>query len=616
MIIYHRRDAQRTTPTEDAGSLEGGSWFRPGVKTLMFLGALLILSLPALAGNAAPPTDFPETPTVAKPTLQVPSGFYPTPPPLPFPTPTPYGRSAAGYNTRIQLPAIDQHDDWETWIQVQNVGQHSTKAIAFLWGEYSGACPPRAPGPWYVVCTGLLQPGAAWSWRTRQLPSDARSGIVYSVPASIADEACYLASISRGSHHAWLGWEREFAGQGEPIAVTVNRIGPGSEQGIQVASSYTGISEEMEGVREPLFGGFMFYAPLLYNEYHDLNSELIIQNSGNECSSVEIWYREQDDCVRSAVYDVGGIAPGESVRIAPHGIPAGSQGSAWIRASQPLGIVVDHWGRDLLMSYRAVPADSAGADFTAGAFVNHAPLIYREFNGWNTGIQVQNLSSTNSAKVKVVFLDNSGNPIHTVADWVCPRGSQTFFLPAINDLPGHYVGGAIITSQGWLTPGGPGVDAPRISSVVNLINYNTGQALSYNAMTPRETQGVGAVGVPLLLQDRESITSEIAIQNLNPNPGSTTFRLNIYSPNGLIEGFCFTLGSGQIIYFDLADIRILMPGFRGSAVITVTSSHQRGAPAIGAVMVERGTWPGDQSKATEGFPIPMGAPAPLPAGCP
>ncbi|MFQ5596326.1 MAG: hypothetical protein ACE5HA_19455, partial [Anaerolineae bacterium] len=554
-------------------------------KVLFPLGCLLALALliPATAGHAAPPGPTMQPPAPATPTDDAPVGFYPTPPPLPFPrNPEP-----PGFNTRVQLPAIDHDDGWETWIQVQNVGYVESKAIGFLWGDYSGACPPRAPGPLTVVCTGLLSPGAAWAWMTNQLSPAARSGIVYSVPASIADEACELAFLTRGSHFAWQGWEREFAGQGEPIAVTVNRIGPGNEEGVQIASSYTGISESMEGVHDPLFGGFMFYAPLLYNEYHDLNSELIIQNSGNECSSVEIWYKEQGDCLRSTVQTIGVIAPGESVHVTPDGIPIGSQGSAWIRASQPLGIIVDNRGRDLLMSYRAVPSDSAGADFTAGAFVNYAPLIYREFNGWDTGIQVQNLSSTFTAKVKVTFLDHSGNPITTVADWVCPRGSQTYFLPAINQLPGRYAGAAIVTSQGWFSPGGPAVDAPRVSSVVNLINYTTGQAIAYNALTPQESQGVGAVGIPLLLQNRRGITSEVAIQNLNPNPGSTTFRFSIYSPNGIIEGFCFTLGRGQIIYFDLADIRILNPGFRGSAVITVTSSGQRGEPAIGAVMVER-----------------------------
>ncbi|RME47233.1 MAG: hypothetical protein D6791_06335, partial [Chloroflexi bacterium] len=584
------------------------------VKKILLLGVVLMSGLwvSATAGFAGPSDPTSEPPPLVTPTGIAPGGFYATPPPLPFPPPSPPGSGSSGFNTRVQLPAIDHDNGWETWIQVQNVGLYETKAVGFLWGDYSGVCPPQAPGPLTVVCTGLLSPGAAWSWMTYQLTPAARSGIVYSVPAAIADEACEAAFQTRGSHFDWLRWERIYAGQGEPIAVTVNRVGPGSEEGILVASSYTGISETMEGVQDPVFGGFMFYAPLLYNQYHDLNSELIIQNSGNECTSVEIWYKEQGDCLRSTVRTIAAISPGESMRIAPDGLPFGSQGSAWIRASQPLGIIVDQWGRDLLMSYHAVPADSAGADFTAGALINFAPLIYREFNGWDTGIQVQNLSGTFTAKVKVTFLDHGGNPITTVADWICPRGSQTYFLPAINQLPGHYVGAAVVTSQGWFSPGGPAVDAPRVSSVVNLINYGTGQAVSYNALTPQESQGIGAVGIPLLLQNRGGITSEIAIQNLNPNAGSTTFRLDIYSPNGLIDGFCFTLNRGQIIYFDLADIRILNPGFRGSAVITVTSTDQRGEPAIGAVMVERGTWPGDQSKATEGFPIAMPAPPPLP----
>ena len=36
-----------------------------------------------------------------------------------------------------------------------------------------------------------------------------------------------------------------------------------------------------------------------------------------------------------------------------------------------------------------------------------------------------------AAKVKVYFLDRSGDVITTLVDWICPRGSQTFFLPLI-----------------------------------------------------------------------------------------------------------------------------------------------------------------------------------------
>ena len=68
------------------------------------------------------------------------------------------------------------------------------------------------------------------------------------------------------------------------------------------------------------------------------------------------------------------------------------------------------------------------------------PLIYSEYQGWDSGVQVQNLSPVVAAKVKVYFLDRSGDIITTLVDWICPRGSQTFFLPVVADLPGNWVG--------------------------------------------------------------------------------------------------------------------------------------------------------------------------------
>jgi hypothetical protein len=510
------------------------------------------------------------------------------------------------------------------------VGNTATVAIAFLWADYSGLCLPQAPGPLWVLCSGYLWPGSAWTWKGRALPDYARSGVVYAVDLDIAIEACEEAFEAVGDHFEWLRWVRTYAGTGQPLAVSVNRQGPsqtvefvraeqsrgsppraeglaealGEYEPPLVASTYTGISEDMLGVYDPWFGGHMYYAPLNFNDYNDLTTTLIIQNAGDGCTSVDIWYKEQGDCLRACIDEVLALAPGEAVRLTPPNLPLGTKGSAWIRASQPLAIIVDESGRDLLLTYRGVPADSAGADFTAGSLVNYVPLLYREFNGWETGIQVQNLSSIYNAKVKVVFLDNGGGIITTLVDWICPRGSQNFYLPVINDLPGQYVGAAIVSSQGWLSPGDPPVDATRVTSVVNLINYDTGQALAYNALTTQQARGVGVVGLPLIVRENQGLTSEIAIQNLNPYPGHTTFMLNIFSSSGLVDSFCFSLGRQQVLYLPLDNIRVLNKGFRGSAVISAISSYQSGGPSLGAVMVERGDWRGDISKATEGFPIP------------
>lgn len=563
----------------------------------------------------------------------------PAPPPPPTLTPTatptpiqtpPVISGQPGPGRRIQLPAIDNWGDDETWIQVQNLGSQPSQVILFTWGDYTGTCPPQAPGPLKVECSGLLVGGSAWTFSRPQLPAAARSAIAYSVPAETAGEACEDAFETVGLHDAWRVWENRwragFYGVGERLAVAVNRRLM-QDNGVTVSSAYTGISENMEGVYDPVFGGFMYYVPMLYNDQNGWRSRFSVQNSGNECTGLEIWYKPQNDCLRSEIYSVPVLSPGESIRLTPEGLPAGERGSAWIRASQPLGIVVDQQGNDMLLTSRGVPADSFSAGFSAGSLVNFAPLIYREYNGWLTRIHVQNLSSTVNAKVKVYFLDEGGDIIQTVLDWICPRGSQTYELETINNLPGRYVGAVRIESQNWWTPGDPPVDAPNIVSVVNLINLFDGQALSYNAFTQQEAQGARTFALPLVIKDNGAFgpgdlrwTSKIAVQNINLNPGLTNFRVDIYDQNGLVETFCQLVGDRQVDYINLDKIATLPSGFSGSAVLEATCSTQAGSASIIAVAVEQAGGVGDFTKAFEGFRLDGGryAPPNVPAcpGCP
>lgn len=544
-----------------------------------------------------------------------PAASPPTPTPTPTPTVTPVqtpvvpGQPGAG--RRVQLPAIDHMGGDETWIQVQNLGSRPSKVVLVTWGDYSNSCPPQAPGPLKVECSGLLVGGSAWTFRGTQLPSAARSAIAYSVPAETADDACADAFEAVGLHSAWRQWENQwragFYGVGERLAVAVNRRLT-QENSVAVSSAYTGVSENMVGVYDPVFGGFMYYVPVLYNDRGGWSSRITVQNGGYECTGVEVWYKTQDDCLRSEINSVSVLSPGESIRLSPEGLPTERRGSAWIRASQPLGIVVDQRGNDMLLTSRGVPADSFSAGFSAGSLVNFAPLIYREYNGWLTRIHVQNLSSTVNAKVKVYFLDEGGDIIQTVLDWICPRGSQAYELETINNLPGRYVGAIRIESQNWWTSGDPPVDAPNIVSVVNLINPFRGQALSYNAFTQQEAQGARTVALPLLIKDNDQFgpggvrwTSEIAVQNINFNPGTTSFRVDIYDQNGLVETFCQFVSERQVDYIDLDKVGTLPQGFSGSAVIDSTCSNQAGGASVVAVAVEQAGASGDFTKGFEGF---------------
>jgi hypothetical protein len=273
--------------------------------------------------------------------------------------------------------------------------------------------------------------------------------------------------------------------------------------------------------------------------------------------------------------------------------------------------------------------------------VAYGPLVYSEYQGWDSAVIVQNLSGTTAAKVKVYFLDRSGAVITTLVDWVCARGSQTYFLPVIASLPGSWVGSIRVESQGWFTPGGPFVDAPFIHAVAELVQYtdvmrtDVQEALAYTLLSEDlafdwqlgagpggVSSGVGRLGIPSFHKDRQrtGVTSEIAIINVVPKPGFTNFALYIHDQNGLIDYVCETLSSGHVEYINLDMWGFINPGFKGSAVISATfwehevfdnaGGFTRNLVGLAAVKVERtGTnlgqpIPGDESAGDIAFPIP------------
>jgi hypothetical protein len=485
--------------------------------------------------------------------------------------------------------------------------------------------------------------GGAWTYKLAaantvdcdRAPFQPRSGLLISLSldqaAAMEFEPCWWAVGDVFS--LWLEWwasEFREGPEGQPAAVSVNRIQTGSG-GTPRAAAYTGISLAMELSVDPRTHAWMYYAPLLFDTFSPSgwSSKIWIQNSGIECTSVEIWFHKQQDCLKANIQEVLSLCPGETIDVTPS-FP-GFLGSAWIRASQPLGVIVDEYNGNgsILMSYRGMPA-GIYEGFPYGSLFNFAPLIYREYNGWNTGIQVQNLSSVFNALVKVYFLDNSGDIIDTIVDWICPRGSQTFYLPAINNLPGQYVGQARVESQNWWGPGDPPVDAPFVLSVVNLVNYNTGQGAAYNTFPKWQVElgpfNMNWVALPFLSKDKHDPyepsgtkwTSEIAMTNLDMRPGISTWRIDFFDQNGLLYSICQTLNEKQVDYIKLGNIGIIPPGWLGSAIISKMCALPEDVGALGVVVVEKASgYPsGDLTKVYEGFPLWFPPSIPKAVDCP
>jgi len=592
----------------------------------------------------------------------------------------------AGVDWRLQLPIL-ANDSCVASVEVQNVGDAETKALMVVWGT-PGACPPQSAGPLKVECTGLIAPGSTWHFRADQMPVGANSAVVYSLSTDIvtdylgqklrfADLACLRISQKIiGNHEWWLRFDTayrtqdKFFGeieqsgaqftldfklhQGEPIAAVVNRGCPDAgDPNVTSWAAYTSVSSDQEGARDPVYGGYTYYTPLVFANKGGLNSILHIHNSGDECSSIEIWLRTQDVCLRNQIADVLNLAPGETVSFDPStAVGPDWLGNAWISASQPLGIVVDTRGANHFTSYNGIPADVYSLDFSYGSEVSYAPLVYSEYQGWDSALQVQNLSAVHAAKVKVYFLDRGGDIITTLVDWICARGSQTYFLPVIGSLPGNWVGSARAESQEWISPGSSNVLAAPISSVVTLEKWSDParttrrEAIAYNGQSDcllydwqlghgaGGTQSGSAVfALPMVAKANRGVTTEIAITNLVPKPGFTDFAIFVYDQNHLIDYVCQKLNEKQVEYINLATWGWIDNGFYGSAVVSAVfwehdvfdgrGVFERNLVGLGAVGVERiggvlggADVPGDESKGWEAFPIFDHFKAPVTPSCP
>jgi hypothetical protein len=248
----------------------------------------------------------------------------------------------------------------------------------------------------------------------------------------------------------------------------------------------------------------------------------------------------------------------------------------------------------MLLTYRARPhKDSEDTVF-------YADLIYREWSGWDVGIQVQNLTQHSLPTfVTVEFMDNSGDHLFSLSDWVCANGSATFYLPAIIDLGMNYVGAAVIHSR-----------SEPIFAVVDLKHPATRQGGSYNAHAKNEQETVTDIALPSLTKGYQlgsrdgSVTSLITIRNNSDNNGiKLTVEITDGTGNLVTRLPIFWLPPRHLKTIDLANIGSLIPGFVGAGRVRVVGNDGLTGVMLSAVVVQQGTGPGDITAIYEGIPV-------------
>ena len=234
-----------------------------------------------------------------------------------------------------------------------------------------------------------------------------------------------------------------------------------------------------------------FYAPTVMKTFYGFTTEISVQNASGANVDVSVSY------TGGYSDSFTGLKPGQVVRFdnsATVGMPDAYIGAAVITATGGNVVAVvnqNNVGALQQQTYEGFSPSSAGTEL----FV---PVLMRNFYGFNTSVQVQNVGA-GSTDVTIHY-SNGTSKTETL-----PTNGSSYLFTQGNDtaLPSGWIGSARITST-----------SEDIVAVANQQNVGTGKASSYNAFASTATGFVG----PNVMKNFYGFNTAVQVQNV----GSTT----------------------------------------------------------------------------------------------
>lgn len=271
---------------------------------------------------------------------------------------------------------------------------------------------------------------------------------------------------------------------------------------------------------DSLYTGTRLYAPGIYDNFYNYNTQLSLQNTTNSTASVTISYYPDGSSSASKTENVD-IKPKAVVHL-NHQNKFGTVNvgySAKIESSQSLAALVTIYGTgpvsNQLYSYPAV---------TSGSKTLYAPLIMNNFiydygggsftSTFNSSLTLQN-PGTATANYTVQY-----GSVSTKTGSLAAGSSIQLYTPTASGLPERSIVGAKITS-----------DQPLIV-LVNVSN-NYDQADSYLPLPRTST----TVSLPIIMRNYYNFNTQVICQNTGSSPADITLQLTPYSYLGLNPSF-------------------------------------------------------------------------------
>ena len=146
-------------------------------------------------------------------------------------------------------------------------------------------------------------------------------------------------------------------------------------------------------------------------------------------------------------------------------------GQAWVSADCAIAANVDRVKNQTMMALTNV----AQPRIDEGPSTVYAPLVFEDFNGWNTGFSIANLSDTASNTVTISFYNQNGQLVSSDQRVLQPRAVEYIYRPATAN---QELGGPVGSLQQVVVQGTAPL-AAAADSVKYLSGREQGQALSY-----------------------------------------------------------------------------------------------------------------------------------------
>jgi hypothetical protein len=263
-----------------------------------------------------------------------------------------------------------------------------------------------------------------------------------------------------------------------------------------------------------------------------------------------------------AVYTSVDIAAGETgtVNLLDH-VPPGWVGSALLESQTDVGAIAE---RVKAETHMLIMNSAKSVDILTDTQMM-APLVLNNWNSWNTGISIVNLSGSEN-EILITYYDINGNPIDTDEFKLQPYAMDFVYTPASGDDSG-YVGSA--TVQG----------SHAFFGAVDEVKYlgndlDTGHAMSY-MITSDLAEKDESLALPLVQRGvlATGMGDTTGIQLFNPTNDSVDVMVWLFTTNADVLGFPddVTIGPKQGYTFYMFDAEGAYDNFAGSAVVHVIS---------------------------------------------